>query len=94
MKLHELFDTPHDAGDDGTFTDEVDNGERQHEQRTDCIDGVKSKHSSGTNLSRARRIAAGARLKSRANNPGQSEDSSGWNADPHQGTHGSTFLFR
>ena len=47
-----------------------------------------------TNANKARKIRGRARLNAKKNNPGESDPPTGWNADPHAGGHGSSFLGR
>lgn len=52
------------------------------------------KANDNTNGNKARKIRAKARALSKKNNPGETKDPTGWNADPHAGGHGSSFLGR
>lgn len=94
MKLHEILDTPYDAGEQSEFQDAESEGQKADQYRGKYLDSIESKHSAGSNMSKARRIAAGARVAAKGNNPGEPREPSGWTADPHQGGHGNNFLNR
>ena len=52
------------------------------------------KDEDGSNMTKAKKIRGRARLSAKENNPEQTDEPIGWNADPHAGGHGSSFLGR